>query len=66
MEKSMINKGVIFYENGTWSFVTKIVNCNTYTIEYEKKRDSPLLKRQSSHKSRKTNDIKTRLDELKV
>ena len=33
----MINKGVIFYENGTWSFVTKIVNCNTYTIEYEKK-----------------------------
>lgn len=34
--KSMINKGVIFYENGTWSFVTKIVNCNTYTIEYEK------------------------------
>ena len=37
MEKSMINKGAVFYENGTWSFLTKTVNCNTYTIEYEKK-----------------------------
>ena len=33
----MINKGAVFYENGTWSFLTKTVNCNTYTIEYEKK-----------------------------
>ena len=38
MEKSMINKGAVFYENGTWSFLTKTVNCNTYTIEYEKNR----------------------------
>ena len=60
MEKSMINKGAVFYENGTWSFLTKTVNCNTYTIEYEKKQDFPLLKRQSRHKSRKMNDIKTR------
>lgn len=36
--KSMINKGAVFYENGTWSFLTKTVNCNTYTIEYEKNR----------------------------
>ena len=56
----MINKGAVFYENGTWSFLTKTVNCNTYTIEYEKKQDFPLLKRQSRHKSRKMNDIKNR------
>lgn len=60
MEKSMINKGAVFYENGTWSFLTKTVNCNTYTIEYEKKQDFALSKRQSRHKSKKMNDIKNR------
>ncbi|WP_283680646.1 tyrosine-type recombinase/integrase [Parablautia sp. Marseille-Q6255] len=38
MEKSIINnKGAVFYENGTWNFITKTVNRNNYTIEYEKK-----------------------------
>lgn len=30
------NKGV-FFENGTWNFMTKAVNRTTYTIEYEKR-----------------------------
>lgn len=38
MKKQIMNyKGAVFYENGTWSFVTKTVNRNNYTIEYTKK-----------------------------
>lgn len=37
MEKTMNNKGAVFYENGTWNFITKVVNRTNYTIEYEKR-----------------------------
>ena len=61
MEKSMINKGAVFYENGTRSFLTKTVNCNTYTIEYEKKTGfSSVEEAKRRHKSKKMNDIKNR------
>lgn len=36
MEKT-IDKGAVFYENGTWNFIAKVVNHTTYTIEYEKR-----------------------------
>lgn len=39
MDKQSMDKGVIFYENGTWNFITKVVNFNNYTIEYLKKSD---------------------------
>lgn len=37
METTMYNKGDVFYENGVWNFITKVVNRTNYTIEYEKR-----------------------------
>ena len=37
MKQQINEKGIIFYENGTWNIIIKYVNFNTYTIEYVNK-----------------------------